>query len=163
MVQRFQAAFSAFIVRPPMNDQDRTIITYRYERWRALAAGVIEAAATIFLLLIAVRWYQAGPLAKALVAGGGSLGLLLTPWLVLRVESAGWPVAKAAARLALLGAISFLVMALFPALPIYVAGCVVALTTFSAAIPLMTQIYQENYSERERGRQIGRASCRERG
>src|SRR6266436_921659 len=113
---------------------DVTQITYRYEKWRALAAGVLEAAATIFLLLIAVRWYEAGPLAKALVAGGGSVGLLLAPWLVLRV--------KAAARLAALGAISFLVMALVPLLPIYVAGCVVALATSSAAIPLMTQIYQ---------------------
>jgi len=139
-----------------MNARERTIITYRYERRRAFGAGVLEAAATIFLLLIAVRWYEAGPLAKALVAGGGSVGLLLAPWLVLRVEAAGWPVAKAAARLAALGAISFLVMALVPLLPIYVAGCVVALATSSAAIPLMTQIYQDNYPEHERGRLFSR-------
>src|SRR6266481_7191903 len=135
---------------------DVTQITYRYEKWRALAAGILEAAATIFLLLIAVRWFEAGPYAKALVAGGGSVGLLLAPWLVLRVEAGGWPVAKAAARLAALGAISFLVMALVPLLPIYVAGCVVALATSSAAIPLMTQIYQDNYPEHERGRLFSR-------
>ena len=63
-----------------MVDRSRTDITYRYECWRALAAGVIETAGTIFLLLIAVRYYHAGPLAKALVAGGGSLGLILAPW-----------------------------------------------------------------------------------
>jgi hypothetical protein len=67
-----------------MAGSDVTQITYRYEKWRALAAGVLEAAATIFLLLIAVRWYEAGPYAKALVAGGGSVGLLLAPWLMLR-------------------------------------------------------------------------------
>jgi MFS family permease len=139
-----------------MTGGDITQITYRNEKWRALAAGVLEAAATIFLLLMAVRWYNAGPYAKALVAGGGSVGLLLSPWLVLRVESAGWPVAKAAARLAMLGAISFAVMAMVPLLPVFVLGSIVSLTTISAAIPLMTQIYQENYPENERGKLFSR-------
>ena len=139
-----------------MVDRDRTAATYRYECWRALSAGIIEAAGTIFLLLIAVRCYQAGPFAKAMIAGGGSVGLILAPWVVSRVEASGWPVAKAAARLAALGALSFLVMALVPLLPVYVAGCVVAMTTSSAAIPLLTQIYQENYPERERGRRFAR-------
>ena len=107
-----------------MDDRSRTAISYRYERGRALSAGVIEAAGTIFLLLMAVRWYKAGPLAKAMIAGGGSVGLILALWVVSRVEAWGWPVAKAAARLAALGAASFLVMALVPVLPVYVAGCV---------------------------------------
>ncbi|HSU55396.1 MAG TPA: MFS transporter, partial [Candidatus Dormibacteraeota bacterium] len=121
-----------------------------------IAAGINEAAATLFLLLIAVRAYEAGPLAKALVAGGGSVGLLLAPWLVRTVEQACWPVTKAASRLALLGAASFLVMAVVPTLPVFVGGCVVALATSSAAIPLMTQIYQENYPDRERGKLFSR-------
>jgi len=139
-----------------MSDLGRTATTYRCERWRALAGGILEAAATIFLLLVAVSFYRAGPLAKALVAGGGSLGLPLAPWVVLKVEAADWPVAKAAARLAAVGALSFLLMALVPTLPIYVAGCVIALTTSSAAIPLLTQIYQENYPSRERGKLFSR-------
>jgi MFS family permease len=139
-----------------MAGSDVTQITYRYEKFRAFAAGILEAAATIFLLLIAVRWFEAGPYAKALVAGGGSVGLLLAPWLVLRVESAGWPVAKAAARLAMLGALSFAVMALVPLLPVFVFGSIVSLATISAAIPLMTQIYQENYPESERGKLFSR-------
>src|ERR1039457_2945501 len=139
-----------------MVNWDRTAVTYRCECWRAPAAGIIEAAGTIFLLLIAVRWCQAGPFAKAMVAGGGSVGLILAPWVVSRVEASGWPVAKAAARLAALGAVSFLVMALVPVLPVYVAGCVLAMATSFAAIPLLTQIYQENYAEGERGRRFAR-------
>ena len=61
-----------------------------------------------------MRWFEAGALAKALVAGGGSFGLMLGPWLVARVETAGWPVAKAAARVAVLGALGFVIMALVP-------------------------------------------------
>jgi ADP-heptose:LPS heptosyltransferase len=52
-----------------MTALDRTEITYRYERWRALSTGIIEAAGTTFLLLIAVRGFDAGRTAKALVAG----------------------------------------------------------------------------------------------
>src|ERR1043165_7527082 len=118
---------------------DRTRKTYLFEKLRAPAAGVLETAATLFLLLIAVRFYDAGATAKGLVSGGGSLGLLLAPWLVQRVEAARLPVAKAASALAIIGAISFVMMAAVPILPVYVVGCVIALTTSSAAIPLMTQ------------------------
>lgn len=139
-----------------MVDRDRTAITYRYECRRALSAGVIEAAGTIFLLLIAVRWFNAGHLAKAMIATGGSLGLILAPWVVSRVQAYGWPAAKAASRLAALGATSLVAMAALPVLPVYVVGCVLAMTASTAAIPLLTQIYQENYPEHERGRRFAR-------
>src|SRR5690349_5746138 len=127
-----------------MSDPGRTALTYRFERWRAISSGVIETAGTTFLLLIAVRYYEAGSFAKALVAAGGSAGLLIAPWIVTRVQTLHWPVSIAASRLAALGAITFLVMALVPILPVFVVGSVVAMTTSSTAIPLLTQIYQEN-------------------
>lgn len=134
----------------------RTQTTFHYERLRALSSGVLETAATTFLLLIAVRWHHGGPLSKALIATGGSLGLMLSPWFVLQVERLGWPVALAASRLSVVGAAAFLVMAIAPALPIYVAGCVLALTTTSASVPLLTQLYQENYPPEMRGRLFAR-------
>lgn len=139
-----------------VSQETRTAITYRYERWRSVSTGIIETAATIFLLLIAVRWYGAGPLSKALIAGGGSLGLLLAPWLVSRVERWGIPVARAVSWLSWLGATGFFLMAALPWLPVFVIGSVVTLTTSSAAIPLMTQIYQENYPNDQRGRLFAR-------
>ena len=133
-----------------------TAQTYRYERWRAASGGVIETASSTFLVLIAVRYYHAGPLAKSLVAIGGSVGLMLGPLIVKRVEASGLPVTHAAGRLALLGAMSFLAMALLPALPVFVAGAMLGLTTSTAAIPLLTQVYQENYPERQRGKLFSR-------
>jgi len=137
-------------------DAGRTAQTYRYERWRAISSGILETAGSTFLLLIAVRWFHAGALAKALVAGGGSFGLMLGPWLVSQVETAGWPVAKAASRVAMLGAIGFVLMALMPVLPVFVIGAVITMAASSAAVPLMTQVYQENYPERERGKLFSR-------
>ncbi|MBI5773420.1 MAG: MFS transporter, partial [Verrucomicrobia bacterium] len=91
-----------------------------------------------------------------LLAAGGSFGLLVSPLLVARVEALGWPVALAASRLAAVGAVSFLAMAIFPVLPVFVIGSLLATASASAAIPLMTQVYQENYPERERGRRFSR-------
>ena len=134
----------------------RTQLTYRYERWRALASGILETAGGTFLLLIAVRWYEAGAVSKALVAAGGSVGLMLAPWVVTQVEALRWPVARAASRLAALGAIAFLVMAVAPFQAVFVIGSVLAMTTSSVAIPLLTQIYQENYPDRDRGKLFSR-------
>lgn len=140
-----------------MQTNDRTAITYRYDRLRALASGVIEAAAGIFLLLVAVRYFHAGPFAKAAIAGGGSAGLILAPWLVSRVASSGVPVSQAAARITAASAITFLIMAAVPVLWVYVAGSVIAMAATSAIVPLVTQIYQENYQSHDRGRRFARA------
>ena len=139
-----------------MSEQNATQITYRYERWRALSAGILETAATTFLLLIAVRWFKADPLSKAIIASGGALGLVLSPWLVSVVANLGWPTSKAASRMAALGALSFVAAAIFPVLPVFVIASVIGMSTASAAIPLLTQMYQENYPERERGRRFSR-------
>ena len=139
-----------------MPDASRTALTYRYERWRAASSGILETAGATFLLLIAVRWYEAGALAKSVVAAGGSAGLMLAPWVVSRVEAAGWPVSVAASRLAAAGAATVAFMAAAPNHIVFVIGSVVAMTCSAVAIPLMTQIYQENYPASERGKLFSR-------
>lgn len=135
----------------------RTQITYFYERWRAISAGIIETANTTFLLLIAVRWFEAGPWAKALLASGGSLGLILSPLLVKWVEASGRPIAQAAAAVARFGAACFVITAVLPWQPVFVVAAVLAMTSATAAIPLLTQLYQENYGAHQRGRLFARA------
>jgi len=139
-----------------MSDKSRTERTYYFELWRAAATGILETAGTTFLLLIAVKALAAGSLAKALVAAGGSVGLLLSPVVVTCVAAAGWPTATAASRVLALGAASFFVAAAIPSLPIFVLCSVVAMASSAAVIPLLTQMYQENYPERERGRRFSR-------
>jgi len=134
-----------------------TATTFRYERWRAVTGGILEAAGTTFLLLIAVKHFEAGAVAKAFVAAGSSCGLLLSPFVVSRVAAWGWPTARAASRAAALGACCFVLMALVPLEAVFVAGAVVAMASVSATIPLMTQVYQENYPEGERGSLFSKA------
>lgn len=139
-----------------MSEAQRTALTYRYERWRALSSGIVETAGSTFLLLIAVRWFEAGALSKALIAAGGSAGLMLAPWVVARVEASGRPVAQAAASLATLGAIAFALTAVLPVMPVFLVGSVLAMMTAAASVPLLTQVYQENYPEAERGKLFSR-------
>lgn len=136
---------------------ERSRLTYRLELRRAVANGILESAGGTFLLLVAVSWFQAGSTAKALVAGGGSVGLLFTPLVVSQVARLGWPTAVAASRLAAVGAGAFVVMACVPWLPVYVLGSLCTMAAAGAAVPLMTQVYQENYAEAERGRLFSRA------
>lgn len=129
--------------------------TYRYELWRAVASGILETAGSTFLLLIAV-WFGASALAKGLVAGAGSLGLLLSPLVVSFVTTAGARTSIAASRILAAGAASFVLGALLPGLFPYVLCSVVAMASSAAVIPLLTQMYQENYPEKERGRLFSR-------
>ena len=140
-----------------MADSDhRTQTTYFYELWRAISAGILETAGTTFLLTIAVKQFHAGAWAKGIVAGAGSLGLLLSPVVVAMVTTSGWTTSKAASRILGLGAVSLLAAALFPVLPVFVVGSVLGLTASAAVIPLLTQMYQDNYPEKERGKRFSR-------
>jgi MFS family permease len=134
-----------------MRLEERTAITFRHERWRAVSAGILETAATTFLLIIAVRWFHAGSTAKALVASGGSFGLFLTPIIVTQVARLGWTASNAAARMATFGAILFALMAAFPTLPLFVLGSVLGMAATAGAVPLFTHMYHENYPEKVRG------------
>src|SRR5262245_31146757 len=107
-----------------MDLSQRTALTFRHERWRAISAGILETAGTTFLLAIAVKWFHAQPTWKALIASGGSVGLFLTPIVVTQVAKLRWPAALAASRLAFFGAIIFIAMAALPLLPVFVIGSV---------------------------------------
>ena len=54
------------------------------------------------------------------------------------------------------GAICLGIMAAVPLLPVYVTGCVLAMTASAISVPLLIQMYQENYPDRERGRLFAR-------
>lgn len=140
-----------------MTASDRTRLTYRLELQRAVANGVLESAGSTFLLLIALKYFHAGALAKALVAGGGSVGLMLSPIVVSQVARWRWPAALAAARCAYLGCGVLVLMAAVPWLPLYVFGCTLSMACAAAVIPLLTQIYQDNYPEAQRGKLFARA------
>ena len=136
---------------------DRTALTYRAEKWRAVFTGVLETAQTTFLLLIAVRWFQAGPTAKALLVAGQSIGLICGPLVVNLTQRRRWPVAHAAGGIVALGAFGMAVAFAGAQLPFFIAGSMLATFAMAAIVPLMTQVFHENYPATSRGRLFSRA------
>jgi MFS family permease len=131
---------------------ERTRTTWRYECARAVASGVVETASNTFLLLIAVQWFAAGPLAKSGVAAGSGLGYVMAPLLVARVEASRLPVAHAAAWMVFFGSAALALAVVAPVQAVFVVAGMVAIAAFAATSPLLTQIYQDNYPEAVRGR-----------
>lgn len=136
-------------------DAERT--TFRLDCQRAVANGVLETAASTFLLLVAVRYFHAGSSAKGWIAAASSIGFLATPALVNLVTRTGVLPAYAAAGLTLVAGIAYGVAALVPQLHVYVACAMVAMAAASACVPLFTQIYRDNYPEADRGKLFSRA------
>lgn len=125
--------------------------TFQLELRRAVTAGVLETAASTFLLIIAVQHFRTGATAKALLVMGGPLGLLLSPLAVLLTRRMGWTAAKGASVASWVGALGFLLAGVFGDLRIFVPACMVGVMSLSMGIPMLTQIYQENYPSSERG------------
>jgi len=137
---------------------NRTETTYRFERLRAVASGILETAFTTFLLLIAVQWFEFGATAKAGIAAAGAMGFMLGPVVVSRVTELGWTTAQAASRLALGAAGCFGLLAAVNDRWLFIGGVIVATTLATSVIPLVTQIYQENYPARRRGKYFSRTA-----
>jgi hypothetical protein len=73
---------------------------------------------------------------------------LLVTW----VTTLGWRTSAAASRILAVGSFSFLLAAILPGLPAYVICSVIGMTSSAMIIPLLTQMYQDNYPTHQRGR-----------
>jgi hypothetical protein len=126
-------------------------VTFRNERFRAVASGVLESMGTTFLLLIANRYFHAGGTEKALLVAGQSFGLLLSPVAVSVVRRLGWIPSVAAGRLHAAAALCLLLPALFPSALLFTIAYPLGMMLAASTIPLFTQMYQDNYPAHERG------------
>jgi MFS family permease len=132
---------------------DITQRTFRTENLRSLPAGILETLTTTFGMLIAVRVFDLGSLAKSVflssTAGGLMISLVVVP-VLLRMRST---LSSTASRVQFIGSAFFALAALFPSSPVcFIGGLSVGLFSFSMQIPLMTQIYRINYPQHLRGR-----------
>ncbi|HEX2750317.1 MAG TPA: hypothetical protein VHM91_20090, partial [Verrucomicrobiales bacterium] len=82
-----------------MSIEERERRTFQLEKLRAVGTGVLETAGATFLILIAERWFAAGPTAKSLLLASGSLGLLLTPLVLMWAAKQTGGAGKSASKL----------------------------------------------------------------
>lgn len=136
-----------------MSEHATTRHTFRNELWRSLPSGVIDTLTATFGMLIAVRVFHLGDVAKSIFLSATSGGMVTSLFVVPLLLRAKSTIARTAAKVQLLGGACMAVSAAFPRDPfLYVAGLSVGLFCFSMQIPLLTQIYRINYPEAARGR-----------
>jgi MFS family permease len=127
--------------------------TFRLEILRALPAGFLDTAATTFALFIAIRVFDLPPAMKAAMLSAGSVGMLLSLFIVQIARRLGRPVNTLAAVIWFFSFIGFGVAALSEGKAgLYFAGCFLAFTSLGMSAPLTSQIYRKHYSSHSRGR-----------
>ena len=137
-------------VVPSENPARRTFIL---DNLRAWPGGCLETLAMTFVVLIAVRVFEADAWQKATLVAASSCGLLLSLFPVQLVRRTGisvnlgtallWLISAGGLAVAVIGGGSFMV---------FLPAMVVALLCITLSIPLMSQIYRKHYPDRSRGR-----------
>jgi MFS family permease len=131
---------------------ERTRVTYRAERVRALFAGALEPAFGTFLLLIAVREFGASPAAKSWLVAGPSLGMMLGPVVVTAVEALRVRASVAMAWITAGAACLIAAGAAAEGQWSYVIPVALGAMGVHCTVPLMTQVYRSNYPAASLGR-----------
>ena len=137
---------------------EKATLTFKLENKRAVASGILETASTTFILLIAVRVFNANPTVKWLVSSGDSIGFLLSPFVVALITSLKLRTTKGAAVFAAFGFIAYLIAALSNNIWLFVVGSMVGACCRTVIIPINTQIYQDNYPDDSRGKLYSKSS-----
>ncbi|MEM9398628.1 MAG: MFS transporter [Verrucomicrobiota bacterium] len=135
-----------------MDAKERQQKTFYYDRWRALCAGIIETMPSSFILIIAIRYFDADDAIQGLLATTWAFGLLLSPFSVAMIRRFHLKPTQGSAILASIMGFSFLVASLFPNLWIYTTCCLIGINSATLAVPLMTETYEQNYQRKMRGR-----------
>ncbi|MCB1229165.1 MAG: MFS transporter [Verrucomicrobiae bacterium] len=131
--------------------------TFRVEMVRAVAAGWMETAMATFAILIAVRAFDSGPTAKAILLGSYAVGMIGSLFVVPLAANTGWRVNRLAGAIALVSSLGFCVAALFPKSEgLFVIGMCVGFVGMALPLPLQTQYLRENFPDARRGRLFSR-------
>jgi hypothetical protein len=127
--------------------------TFLLDCLRGLPGGCVETLGLTFVVLIAVRVFDADPWQKATLVAASSFGLLLSLFPVQLVRRRGWSVNVTTAVLWSVGGAGLLVAAMGGrAMSIFLPSMVCALIGITLSIPLMAQIYRKHYPSENRGR-----------
>ncbi len=141
---------------PPAAEEHQRQVTrrtFRLEMWRAVPTGVLETVVTTFGLLIAVQYFEASVLMKAVLRSSPSLGLVASLFLLPFLLRLPWGLPRVAALLHFTGALGFLVaMASGDSAHGFIFGMSLGLFSYAVQVPLLTQIYNDNYPPHDRGR-----------
>ena len=121
---------------------------------RGLGQGVLETGFGVFIILIAIRFWEAPDFYKAALAGGGSIGLVLTPFAIGVISRNKLPGSKKCMLLLVFVAAFIFAASLSTTVLFFTIFLVFAQICLSQVPSLMIQIYSSVYKAGERGKKI---------
>ena len=130
--------------------------TYFYENLRAISVGINETAVSTFLLLILVRYFDASATSKSFIAAAPFIGFILSPFSLHIAKYYSLTSNQTAYLLFLISSAGFILAASFDSLLFYIIGVMLGVVAASMTVPLVTQMYQENFPRSKRGRLVSR-------
>jgi predicted MFS family arabinose efflux permease len=128
--------------------------TFWLDSARSSMAGVAEAFARTFFLLIALKAFNAPKIDKSLIACAGGVGMLASPVLVSVVMRGRWKVSHAASIIVAVGGALLIFPLLFHNLYVYVACAMGAIAVGDGIAVLMAPIHAANYPAGRRGKYV---------
>jgi Major Facilitator Superfamily len=128
--------------------------TFWLDSARSGMAGIAEAFARTFFLLIALKAFNAPNIDKSLIACAGGLGMLASPVLVSVVMRGRWKVSHAAAIIVAAGGSLLVFPLLFHNIYVYVACAMAAIAVGDGIAVLMAPIHAANYPAGRRGKYV---------
>lgn len=140
---------------PPNKDKhynDWSRATYRYDRVRGLFQGFGDAAWMTFIMLVAIRVYDAPSWLKATIAGTGFVGYFFNPLTLALGARTHLRTTQLCAGYLLVCAALMLGAAWAPNLWVYATLVVAWQLVITQVSPVMIQVYSDNYAPKERGR-----------
>ena len=133
---------------------ERARQTFRWDLLRGGCHGILETTWQTFALLVAIRVFGAEDTLKSFLPAAFGIGLILNPLILSMVGRTRMRIGNLLALYALGGGTAFGFAVLTQDLLGYIALVVLAQIFFAQTVPLMTQVYSENYKGTERGKRF---------
>lgn len=129
-------------------------VTYRWDRLRGGAQGLAESSWQVFALLIAIRYFDASNSLKQFIPAGMGFGLMLAPIGLSLINRLTVSISSVIAALWIGVSVALLGMLSAPNIYWYLLCVLCAQICVSQSVPLLTQIYSQNYPDHIRGSRL---------
>ncbi len=126
--------------------------TFFYDNIRCFFTGILEAGFKTFVLLIAIRVFHAPNICKAVLSSIGFMGLLIAPMMVTFASKLkNIPSTNICGYYFILITVTLMISAVVDSFLAYFILIAISRVIFKQYIPLMIDVYGNNYNKQERG------------
>lgn len=133
-------------------------VTYFWDRFRSLSGGIIEPVYGIFVLLIAIRIFDASSTQKSILAAGVWIGMFLMPLFLWIVSSLRMRSNNACSLYTFITGVLFIVSIFAQSANQFVIALTMTMLIGVQGFTLLPKILVENYHPLRRGKWVGTTS-----